>query len=246
MSRAGTLPTAVVDLAMRLGVRPAAHSPCVSLTQTGDMKRSLQSDFWMTFKASQTIATDRCAFDWRAKVWPFGLISGRDALQDGAGRFDITALGVIPLARAQHTPALVRGELMRYLAEIAWAPQAILDNPELRWRVDGPDTLSVGAGVGATASEVILGLDSDGRITTAFAPDRPRSATPPILPTPWHGRFSDYRLVDTIWLPMAAEVAWSFGAKEIVYWRCQVETWHADVRKADRDRSKRNEMTGTP
>ncbi|KQS51612.1 hypothetical protein ASG20_06390 [Sphingomonas sp. Leaf198] len=238
------MPTAVVDLAVRLGVQPAAHPPCVSLTQAGHMKRTLESDSWMAFKASQTIATDRCAFDWRAKVGPFGLISGRDALEDGDGRFDITALGVIPLARAQHTPALVRGELMRYLAEIAWAPHAILHNPELRWRVDGPDSLSVSAGVGATASEVILGLDSDGRIATAFAPDRPRSATPPILPTPWHGRFSDYRLVDTIWVPTVAEVAWSLPAKDVAYWRCRVASWNADGVETAREQSKRNRMTG--
>jgi hypothetical protein len=123
MSRTGTLPTAVCDLAMRLGVQREDDPPRVSLTQTGHMKRTLESDSWMAFKASQTIATHRCAFDWRAKVGPFGLISG-------------------------------------------------------------PDTLSVSAGVGAMAAEVILGLDGDGRIATAFAPDRPRSATPPILPTP--------------------------------------------------------------
>lgn len=246
MSSAGALPAAVVDLARRLGVQATDNPPCIRLTQTGHMKRTLESASWMAFTACQTIATHRCAFDWRAKVGPFGLISGRDALEDGDGRFDITALGIIPLARAQHTAALVRGELMRYLAEIAWAPHAILHNPELRWQVDGPDTLSVSAGVGATASEVILGLDSDGRIATAFAADRPRSATAPILPTPWHGRFSDYQLFDSIWIPMAAEVAWTVAAKDVVYWRCQVACWHADEVEANRERSKCNRMTGTP
>ncbi|WP_380785315.1 DUF6544 family protein [Sphingomonas sp. R86521] len=240
MSRAAPLPAAVIDLAMRLGVQPADHPPRVRLTQTGRMKRSLESESWMAFKASQTIATHRCGFDWHAKVGPFGLFSGRDALEDGDGRFDITALGIIPLARARNTPALVRGELMRYLAEIAWAPHAILHNPELHWRVDGPYTLAVSAGDAETASEVILGLDTDGRIATAFAPDRPRSATAPILPTPWHGRFSDYRLVDTIWLPMAAEVAWTLPAKDVVYWRCRVESWRADA-----ERSQHHETSGT-
>ena len=56
------------------------------------------------------------------------------------------------------------------------------------WRVDGPDQLAVISGDGETAAEVMLGLDSEGRIDGAFAPDRPRSATAPILPTPWRGR----------------------------------------------------------
>jgi len=91
------------------------------------------------------------------------LISGRDALLKGEGRFDIMALGVIPLARAAHTAALVRGELIRYLAEIAWAPQAILHNPALRWEVIDADTLSVGAGSDETACRVLVSLDGDGR-----------------------------------------------------------------------------------
>ena len=35
---------------------------------------------------------------------------------------------------------------MRYLAELAWAPDAILLNAGLRWREDGPDKLAVSAG----------------------------------------------------------------------------------------------------
>lgn len=221
------IPDAAYDLAIRLGVKPQQRRSLVKLTQTGRMKRDLASEAWMAFTASQTISTETCAFDWRAKAGPFGLISGRDALHDGEGRFDIMALGFIPIARAEHTAALVRGELMRYLAEIPWAPDAILSNPLLRWREDGPDTLSVGAGVGDTACEVMLSLDSDGRIASGFAPDRPRAATAPILPTPWRGRFSDYRLHGHIWIPFSGGVAWEIDGKEAPYWQCRVERWEA-------------------
>ena len=60
------------------------------------------------------------------------MISARDALRDREARFDVLALGVIPIARAEHSSALMRGELMRYLAELAWAPDAILVNTALR------------------------------------------------------------------------------------------------------------------
>jgi len=121
----------------------------------------------------------------------------------------------------------MRGELMRYLAEIAWAPDAILSNSALRWREDGPDTLSVSAGAGETTSEVRLSLDREGRIAGSFAPDRPRSATAPELPTPWRGRFSDYRRHGHIWLPFAGEVAWEIEGKEALYWQCRIEQWEA-------------------
>lgn len=130
-------PAAVYDLAIRLGVKPPQLRSRIDLTQTGAMKRDLATDSWMAFTASQTIETRTCAFDWQARAGPLGLISGRDALAGGEGRLDIVALGFIPLVSAVHTPALVRGELMRYLAEIAWAPEAILCNPALCWRTVG-------------------------------------------------------------------------------------------------------------
>jgi hypothetical protein len=225
----GTLPSAIYDLAMRLGARPIANVPRVSLKQQGRMRTSLGSTHWISFTATQTISTRTCAFDWLARMGPLGMISARDALSDGVGSLDVKALGFIPLARTKHTPALVRGELMRYLAELAWAPDAILHNPQLRWRVEGPDTLSVSAGKGETASEVILSLDHEGRIASAFAADRPRSATPPILPTPWRGRFSDYRQHGAVWLPFAGEVAWDIERKETVYWQGRLVDWIAEA-----------------
>jgi len=219
------LPAAVYDLAARLGVKPDDNRTAVTLTQTGRIKRKIGTEAWMAFTAAQTISTRICEFDWKAQAGPLGMISARDALKDDEGRFDIMAFGVIPIARAEHSAALMRGELMRYLAELAWAPHAILLNTALRWRVDGPRNLAVSTGAGETASEVLLSLDSDGRIAGAFAPDRPRSATAPILPTPWRGRFSDYRHHGGFWIPFAGEVAWEIDGKQDVYWQGRIEAW---------------------
>jgi hypothetical protein len=221
------LPAAVYDLAIRLGAKPDDNRAGVKLTQTGRMKRSLDTQSWMAFNATQTISNHASEFDWLGKFGPFGMISARDALAHGEGRLDILALGVVPIARAAHTPALVRGELMRYLAELAWAPAAILLNTTLRWRVDGPDHLVVSAGENETASEVILSLNSDGRIAGAFALHRPRSATAPFLLTPWRGQFSDYRLHKGMWLPFAGEVAWEIAGKEVLYWQGRIELWES-------------------
>lgn len=225
LARKTGLPSAVHDLALRLGVKAADSRSGVRLTQTGRMKAKLDAKSWMAFTASQSISTQICEFDWRARVGPFGVVSGRDALKNGQGRFDIMALGIIPIARAEHSAALVRGELMRYLAEIPWAPDAILLNSALRWREAGAEGLVVGAGSGETAVEVALSLDSEGRIAGAFAPDRPRSATAPILPTPWRGRFSDYRWHEGRWLPFTGEVGWEIDGKESVYWQGRIEHW---------------------
>ncbi len=223
------LPAAVRDLALRLGATATAACSSVSLSQRGRMKPRVGASSWMAFTATQSISTHTCAFDWKARAGPLGLVSGRDALKDGEGRFDIMALGLIPIVRAAHTAALVRGELMRYLAELAWAPDAIVLNTELRWQQDGPNRLSVAAGHGDSSSRVMLSLDADGRIAEAFSPDRPRSATAPVRPAPWRGRFSEYRQHRNRWLPFAAEVGWEIEGKECVYWQARVEDWEASA-----------------
>jgi hypothetical protein len=100
------------------------------------MKQRLGAESWKAFTASQSTSTRECAFEWRARSGPFGMISVRDALQHGEGQLDVTALGFITLIRAERSAALMRGELMRYLAELALAPDAILLNTALRWRAD--------------------------------------------------------------------------------------------------------------
>jgi hypothetical protein len=219
------LPAAVDDLAVRPGVKPVDNRLAVELTQSGRMKRKLGVDTWMDFTAAQTISTRRCEFDWRARAVPLGIISARDTLKNSEEGVDFTALGLIPVGCAEHSSALMRGELMRYLAELAWAPYAILLNRALRWRLKGPDTLAISAGAEEVASEVILGLDSAGRITWGFAADRPRSASAPCLPTPWRGWFSDYRHHDGFWIPFAGEFAWEIDGTEEVYGQGRIENW---------------------
>jgi len=218
------LPPAVYDLGRRLGANLELQRSLVRLTQVGRMRQGGAAR-WMPFSARQTIAIRECAFEWRARAGPLGMVSVCDALKDGEGRLDVLALGIVPISRAERSSALVRGELMRYLAELAWAPDAILLNTELRWREDGPDDLAVSAGTGETMAEVVLSLDSQGRIAGAFAPDRPRSATAPFLPTPWRGRFSDFRRHDDTWLPFAGEVGWEIDGVEELYWQGRMERW---------------------
>jgi uncharacterized protein DUF6544 len=96
------LPPVVYDLGLRLGASPELQRSVVRLTQVGRMKPG-GTTRWMSFAATQTISMRECAFDWRARAGPFGMISARDALKDGEGRFDVMALRVFPIARAEHS-----------------------------------------------------------------------------------------------------------------------------------------------
>ena len=222
-----TLPSAVRDLAMRLGADPVRRPETVTLHQTGEMKLDLTSTRWWRFTARQTMSVATSAFAWHARFRPLGYLSVTDAFENGSGRLDVTALGVIPLVRTRPGSTLTRGELMRYLAELSFVPDAILHNPDLRWRVEDATTFTVGAGTGEEAVEVTLSLGPDGRIDTIYAADRPRSVTAPFLPTPWRGNFADYRQRMGRWIPFAGQVAWVIDGVETVYWRGRLTDWSA-------------------
>jgi hypothetical protein len=216
------LPPAVLALAERLGVSGKAGSS-VALTQSGRMRNDARSR-WMPFTAQQMISLTECEFDWRARTGPAGLVSVVDRFGGGEGALEVKALGFIPLARVAGTPDVARGELMRYLAELPWAPAAILLNRHLAWRELPDGRLIVSASTPATTAEIELALDANGRIATAFAPDRPRAVKQGFVALPWRGRFSDYRQVGGIWIPFAGEVSWEADQGE-AGWQGRIESW---------------------
>lgn len=218
-------PKEMRDLALRLGADPERVAGHSVLRQDGEMKLSLGLSLWHRFSACQTFAVTACAFDWHARFRPFGYLSVIDALKWGKGQLDVTALGVIPLVRSAPSVALTKAEMLRYLAELPFAPDAMLHNHALGWRVIGADELAVSCGPAAMQTEVILKLNSDGRVASATAQDRPRSTSVPYLPTPWRGVFSDYRHQYGRWVPFAAEASWIIDGQDVPYWRAQLSHW---------------------
>src|SRR3954451_19403832 len=218
------LPPEIYEFAIRAGSDAGRSVASISLRQTGRMRQDRDTR-WMSFRATQIISANSCAFEWKARVGPGGLVVVRDVLRAGEGRLDVRALGLIPLVKNVGSPALTRGELMRYLAELPWAPDAILLNTELRWRKGSAGRFIVGAGTGELAAEVSLTLDDQGQITETFAPDRPRVVKSGIIPTPWRGRFFDYRRSGGNLLAFAGEVGWVIDNELVICWQGRIEGW---------------------
>jgi hypothetical protein len=178
----------------------------------------------MKFTATQRIDFQRPAFEWRARTGPFGLLSVCDALKDDEPILEVKMLG-IRIVSASPNPGTTKGEIMRYLAEMAWVPDAIMQNEQLHWRVLGRDTLSVAYEAPSARGEVQFSLDSDGRIASVYAPDRPRKEGAIFVERPWHGHFSDYRRHGGRWLPFAGEVGWEVDGETFVVWRGELTSW---------------------
>lgn len=217
-----TLPKPVVDLANRLGADASSRAKIVTLTQSGDMRLG-EGAYRTRFRAKQTINLRETGFAWRASM-AFGAISVSDAYRDGVGALDVRLFGRIRLAQMSG-PAVAKGEIMRYLAELPLAPDAILFNRALAWSVVDERTLWVAAGSGAGRGRVRLDLDEDGRVGSIFAPDRPYADGKNTNERPWSGRFLNYRLHAGRCLPFAAEVGWTIDGQVSNYWRGTLSSW---------------------
>lgn len=218
------LPAEVRNLALRLGASDERSSSIVALKQRGIM-RAAPAAKPMEFTARQTIALDVIGFDWRAKCGPFGVISVTDYLRQESWGVRVRLLGLIPLATLIDSPAAIKGETMRYLAELPLAPDAILRNPQLVWQVIDERTLTVSAREGVHGGEVTLRLSLDGLVASIEATDRPRIEGEVTVERPWHGTFSDYRCIAGRTVPLQAEVSWILPTGAFKTWEGEMTDW---------------------
>ena len=202
-----------------MGESPVPNT--VWLSQRGEMRVNLR-DSWRRFTAEQVISIHEPGFAWLAWMQATPLVSARvlDCYVGGEGLLEARLLGSLRLARAAG-PQASKGELMRYLAEFAWAPHAMLYNRQLSWREIDATTIEVSAESQAGAARVRL-IFENGDIARIEADDRPRMVGRSIVPTRWQGRCCDYREMNGCRIPTQAVVSWLLEDGPFEYWRGRV------------------------
>ena len=190
----------------------------VRFEQSGEMQ--LKPGRWLPFRATQEMALERVEFAWDARFRLAPLISMRvqDWYRDDDSGLDARLFGRIPVVRAGGIE-VARAEAMRYLAELAWAPHAMVTNSALEWREIDAKTIEVATPVGDARVKVLLHFDSNGDITAASASARPRLVGKTSVPTPFRGTYGDYRVVGGVRLPSRAKVAWLPPEGPFTYFR---------------------------
>lgn len=194
----------------------AAPVATVRVTQIGEMilrpgKRPLR------FSAVEEFAADRVAFAWRARFPLLGPLAMRvvDSYDGRDGLLEVRILGV-PLQR-KRGPDLAQGEAYRYLAEIPWVPQAILNNSQLEWRALDEHGVEVATRVAGERVALRLMFNSAGEITQTVAA-RPRLEAGGAV-TRWIGEYRDYSSFGGMRMPGRGEVRWELPEGPFTYWR---------------------------
>lgn len=220
--QAAQLPPIVRDFALRSGARVEAGQLALLLTQKAEL-RLKRGGLFTTFNAHQIIALGEPAFVWHARrgFGPLTLLRVVDSFVGGEGALEARLFGSLTVARANGVETTL-GEAFRYLAELPWAPDAILGNPHLQWRMAGEREAEVKLNTRVGTARVLFRFDAQGDIAEMEARERPAS-DPSGRPVryDWRGRFGDYRQIGDRRLPGYGEVGYVYPEGYEVYFRCR-------------------------
>ncbi len=180
----------------------------------------------MKFTAHQWTATETVAFRWQARfpMMPFVSLVVEDSYANGSGSLSGRLWGWLKLFE-QRGDEVDRGQALRYLSELPWAPAAYLGNPALRYE-ERDGRLRILCKVGDQWTGLDYDVDSAGRVVQVRAEARPREVNGAFIDTPWVGRFDDWKEMSGLVVPTRGEVAWELPEGLFTYWRGQV-TRHA-------------------
>lgn len=212
------IPEIVRTFAERSGAR--VGGPKVVLAhQRAEMRLAPNQEFF-AIVANQLSGTRDPGFVWEAtavlaKIVPMRVI---DSYVAGKGWLGVRVAGAIPMANSVG-PDNDKGEMMRFLAELAWNPEAIINMPALHWRQIDDRTVDVLAATAGGTATVRLRFDAYGDLEDIEADDRPYLVGGKSVPMRWIGRFRDYADFGSYRLPRHGEVAWVLPEGEFVYWR---------------------------
>jgi len=182
------------------------------------------NETWKPFTSTQRVVTSRPGFDWdgRISMMPGLPVYVHDAYVAGEGILHAAVLGLVSMADLRGTGEMAQGELMRFFAEAAWYPTALLPSQGVRW--DPVDDRSARATLkdGDLTLTLLFHFEEDGLIDTVRAEARGRTIGAKMVPTPWQGRFWNYAVREGMRVPLEGEVAWLLPEGVKPYWRGRI------------------------
>ena len=196
----------------------------VSVEHTGTFNMSEAAEQWKPFTSTQRVVTSRPGFDWdgRVAMMPGLPVLVHDAYAAGEGILHAAVLGLVSVVNLRGTGEVAQGELMRFFAEAAWYPTALLPSQGVLW--DAVDDQSARATLkdGDLTVTLLFRFNADGLIATVRAEARGRIVGGTVVTAPWQGRFWNYAIRDGMRVPLDGEVAWLLPEGAKPYWRGRI------------------------
>lgn len=192
-----------------------------SLEHRGSFNMSSDGQRWVPFTSTQRVLTRRPGFVWDATMpmAPGLAVRVHDAYVGGEGILHAALFGLFTVMQLRGTPEVAQGELMRYFAEAAWYPTALLPSQGVRWEPVDDRSARATLADGSLSLVLTFGFAADGSLDSVRADARGRTVGREVVMTPWEGRWSDFELREGLRVPTRGEVAWLTPQGRRPYWR---------------------------
>src|SRR5918998_36539 len=107
----------------------------VRVQHRGTFNMGETTDQWKPFTSDQQVVTQRPGFDWdgRVALMPGLPVRVHDAYVAGEDILHASLLGAFSVVNMRGGGDVAEGELMRFFAEAAWYPTALLPSQGVRW-----------------------------------------------------------------------------------------------------------------
>ncbi len=192
-----------------------------SVEHRGSFNMSTSGEQWKSFASTQRVVTQRPGFVWDARIamLPGLVVHVHDAYVAGEGILHAAILGLFTLADLRGGEAVAEGELMRFLAEAAWYPTALLPSQGVQWEPVDDRSARATLVDGPLGLTLLFRFNDEGLVESVRAEARGRTVGGRVVMTPWQGRWSDYRDHGGMRVPFSGEVAWLLPEGAKPYWR---------------------------
>lgn len=194
------------------------------LAQAGQFSLGETQPKWVPFTSTQVVLTQRPGFDWdaRLRMAPGVNVLVHDAYVEGDGLLHASLFGLLTMANLRGTPEVAEGELLRYFAEAAWYPTALLPSQGVLWKAVDNTSAEATLRDGEVSVTLLFRFNDAGLIGSVRAAARGRDVNGVVVPTPWEGRFWNYDLREGMRIPLEGEVAWQLPQGLLPYWRGRI------------------------
>ena len=193
----------------------------VRVEHKGTFNMGETTDQWKPFTSDQQVVTQSPGFDWNGRVamMPGLFVRVHDAYVAGEGVLHASLLGLFSVVDMRGTRDVAEGELMRFFAEAAWYPTALLPSQGVRWEAVDNRSAYATLTEGNISITMLFTFDEQGLIESVGTEARGRAVGGEVVPTPWQGRLWNYEQRGGMRVPLDGEVAWLLPEGPKPYWR---------------------------
>ena len=194
----------------------------VKLKQLGEMRTTMTGN-WMPVEAEQWFNTVKPGFIWitDVKAAPGIHLAGRDKYTDGKGHMLIKLLSLFAVTDAAGRE-IDQGAMLRYLAEIAWFPDAAL-NSYIKWeQVDSTSARATMTYGDITASGLFM-FDSNGDLS-GFKAKRYYARKDGATLEDWFIQIdpAGFKEFDSVRIPSRCSVTWKLKEGDFNWFRLEI------------------------